>query len=129
MIKGNQFIECGYNQTPNNYVISISSENHEEVPGYFVHENIIIEDNVFKLFDTPILKAKSTKGLKFINNEMVSSDLFSDLKGGKPSFDLQQCTEVTLELNASDSKRFDTIKTNKMTKNDLTIMSSNPNRN
>lgn len=128
LIKGNQFIECGYNQVPDNYVINIWPENHVQVPGYYVHENIVIEDNIFKLFDTPILKAKSTKGLKFRNNEMVSSDMFSDLNGGKPSFDLQQCTDVLIELNKSNTMKFESIKTKNMNTKDLTVNKSKSNR-
>ena len=79
--KGNQFIECGYNLSPNSYVINIWPENHNEVPNYFVHENIVIENNLFKIFDTPILRAKSTKGLIFKNSlsEIKSSNTPSGL--------------------------------------------------
>ncbi|WP_418603510.1 right-handed parallel beta-helix repeat-containing protein [Hwangdonia sp.] len=120
-IKGNQFIECGYNQAPNNYIINIWPENHEEVPNYFVHENIVVKNNLFKVFDTPILKAKSTKGLVFKNNQIVSSDIFSHLKGNKPTFYFQQCKEVIIEFNKSNSQTFDSIKIKNMLNGDISI--------
>ncbi|MFD1163215.1 alpha-1,3-galactosidase-related protein [Hwangdonia seohaensis] len=120
-IKGNQFIECGYNQVPNNYIINIWPENHEEVPNYFVHENIVVENNLFKVFDTPILKAKSTKGLVFKNNQIVSSDIFSRLKGNKPSFYFQQCQDVFVELNKTNLGTFDSIETKNMLNSDISI--------
>jgi len=54
-----------------NAVISIYPEipDLEHQQKYF-HSNILIENNVFDTFDTPLLYAKSVDGLKFINNEI-----------------------------------------------------------
>lgn len=128
-IKGNQFIECGYNLSPNSYVINIWPENHTVIPNYFVHENIIIEDNVFKVFDTPILKVKSTKGLIFRNNRIVASEIFSNLKAGKPSFYFQQSTEVSLELNKTNNRKYDSIETKNMIGNSITVNKHKLNKN
>ena len=46
-IRGNTFEEGGYNQAPGNYVIAIAPENHQLVPGYRIHRNIRIENNIF----------------------------------------------------------------------------------
>lgn len=123
-IRGNQFIECGYNQSPDSYVINISPENHEEAPGYFVHENITIEDNTFKLFDTPILKAKSTKGMTFRNNKIEASDIFSHLKAGKPSFYFDQCTDVSIMLEDTETKNFESVTIKNMSHDDILVKTS-----
>ncbi|MBA6152807.1 right-handed parallel beta-helix repeat-containing protein [Gelidibacter maritimus] len=124
-IRGNQFIECGYNQSPDSYIINIWPENHETVPNYFVHENIVIEDNLFQSFDTPILKAKSTKGILFEYNKIVVSDIFEHLKAGRPSFYFDQCTEVCLILEKFDSNNFEAMTTTKnMSNNDIIVKDS-----
>ncbi|WOD43878.1 right-handed parallel beta-helix repeat-containing protein [Hwangdonia lutea] len=120
-IKGNQFIECGYNLSPNSYVINIWPENHKEIPNYFVHENIVVENNLFKIFDTPILRAKSAKGLIFKNNKIVSSNILRHLKGNKPSFYFQQCKDVFVELNKTNHGVFDFIEIKNMTNNNITV--------
>jgi len=120
-IKGNQFIECGYNQVPNNYVINIWPENHESVSNYYVHKNIVIENNVFKPFDTPILKANSIKGLVFKNNLIESTGTFPKLRGGAPSFYFQQCNQVELKLKDNDIELFDSVKTKAMKRKDIKI--------
>ncbi len=73
LIQNNTFEECGYNRPADSYTIAINPENHEKVTGHYVHQNIRIINNTFKIFDGLILKAKSTDGLLFENNAIEHS--------------------------------------------------------
>lgn len=108
-IRGNRFVDCGYNQTPNSYIINIWPENHKTVPGYYVHQNITIENNVFESFDTPILRVKSTDGLVFKNNKISYTNTFPDIKSGNSSFFIQECRNIKIELQKKDKNNFDSI--------------------
>ncbi len=97
-IRNNQFIECGYNSVPNNYIINIHPENHKLVPDYYVHKNIRIENNTFKVYDYPLLAARSTQGLTFANNKIEKSDF---MPSGSPraAFNFLACTGVIIKGN------------------------------
>jgi len=98
-IMNNTFEECGYNQAPGNYVIAIAPENHELVPGYMVHRNIIIEKNTFKVYDYPILTARSTENLVFTGNKIIQTDFMK--KGKKRSgFEFTACKKVLIKNNS-----------------------------
>ncbi len=120
-IRGNRFVDCAYNQVPNNYIINIWPENHKMIPDYYVHKNITIENNIFETFDTPILRAKSTSGLIFRNNKIVHTDTFTNEKGGKPSFNFVQCKNVEIDLHKSDKGKFDKIQTKNMETGDIKV--------
>lgn len=97
-IRNNVFEECGYNSSPGNYVIAISPENHQLAPGFMVHQNIRIENNIFKVYDYPILTARSTGNLIFRNNAIIQTDL---MRPGavRPAFMLTACENVIIEKN------------------------------
>lgn len=97
-IRKNQFIECGYNSAPNNYVININPENHQLIPNYYVHKNIRIENNIFKVYDYPLLAAKSTQGLTFLNNKIEKSD-FMPSGSLRAAFNFLACTAVIIKGN------------------------------
>ncbi|WP_290797513.1 right-handed parallel beta-helix repeat-containing protein [Flavihumibacter sp. UBA7668] len=99
LIQNNRFEECGYNSSPGNYVIAIAPENHELIPNRFVHQNIRIRNNYFKVYDSPILTARSVDGLEFSGNTIEQSDLLPKTEG-KPGFQLTGCKNV----NISDNK-------------------------
>jgi hypothetical protein len=97
-IKNNTFTECGYNSAPENFVIAISPENHELVPGYFVHQNIRIENNTFYIYDYPVLTARSIDNLSFTGNKVVWTNFMLD--GAKrPGFELSGCINVKIVEN------------------------------
>mgnify|MGYP003433472868 FL=1 len=97
-IRNNQFIECGYNSGSNNYVININPQTHRLIPGYYVHSHIRIENNIFKVYDYPLLSARSTNGLIFKGNTIIPSNLF---KPGvkRAAFNLTACKNVSIEKN------------------------------
>jgi len=117
-IRNNQFIECGYNSSPNNYVININPQNHQLVPKYYVHKNIRIENNTFKVYDDPILSARSTDGLIFVNNKIKKTS-FMDTGKSRPAFNLIACTNVEITGNDFYKDAQPSILLNHMTKTDL----------
>ena len=99
-IAGNVFEGCGYNLGAGNYVIAIAPENHELVKGYMVHRNIRIAHNEFRLYDYPILTARSTANLTFINNRITWMHNFLPPQGPlRAAFNLTACTKVKIAGN------------------------------
>jgi hypothetical protein len=97
-IRNNTFEECGYNQAPGNYIIAIAPENHELLPDFMVHRNISIENNIFKIYDFPVLTAKSADALIFKNNKIIRSG-FMESNNNRPNFNLNACRNVVLKEN------------------------------
>ncbi|MEO6287525.1 MAG: right-handed parallel beta-helix repeat-containing protein [Dyadobacter sp.] len=118
IIRNNQFIECGFNSAPNNYVIHINPQAHELVPGYYVHRNIRVENNVFKVYDEPILSALSTDGLTFTNNTIERTQFLPALKSAD-AIKLVACKKVTISNNRFENAAKPVVSINKMNKKDL----------
>ncbi|PTS98745.1 alpha-1,3-galactosidase A [Pedobacter sp. HMWF019] len=116
-IRNNQFIECGYNSAPDNYIININPQNHQLVPKYYVHKNIHIENNRFKVYDYPILSARSTNGLTFIHNKIEKSD-FMPAGQKRAEFNLTACTDVKIKGNQFETEK-PAIQLQKMDKSDI----------
>lgn len=74
----------------------------------YYHRNILIEDNVFKTFDVPLLFAISTENIKFINNRVIYND---DYKGwGQKPFQFRRCADVLIKGNKVEPPRTWTIR-------------------
>lgn len=97
-IHNNRFIECGHNSLPRNYVISINPHTEQVNKGYYVHKNIKIENNYFKVYSDPVLWAFSTRNLTFANNIIERSD-FMIAGGSQSAIRLKCCTEVKVLNN------------------------------
>lgn len=67
------------------------------------HRNIRISDNVFKVFDTPLLRARSVEGLYFGNNNIIRTRTYQPYTWQKNSFLLDGCRNVRIENNKLDS--------------------------
>lgn len=124
-IRNNSFEECGYNSSPGNYIINIAPENHELTPGKMVHRNIKIENNIFKVYDYPLLSARSTEGLLFKNNIIIQTDF---MKPGekRPAFHLTGCKGVRIEKNDFRTKEKPNINLVSMTSRDIKTDINNP---
>ncbi|HLO81911.1 MAG TPA: right-handed parallel beta-helix repeat-containing protein, partial [Chitinophagaceae bacterium] len=98
-IRNNIFEECGYNSAPGGYVISIAPENHKKFEGYYVHRNIRIENNVFKVSAPAILGARSVQGLIFRNNKVEQTG--NKISGAQvPCIRLDGCNNVSITQNS-----------------------------
>lgn len=114
-IRNNTFEECAYNSGT---IINIAPENHELVEGYYVHRNIRIEHNTFKIFDKPILSARSTDGLFFSNNTINQSDLLP-AESNENSFALTACNNAVIKNNKFNTTWKPKIAAFKMTKKQI----------
>jgi hypothetical protein len=117
-IRNNSFIECGYNSSPRNYVIAIAPENHELLTDFRVHRNIRIENNLFIIYDYPVLTARSVDNLSFTGNKMVWT-IFMENGVKRPGFDLTACKNVSINNNTFEVPEVPLIKVNGMSRNDL----------
>ena len=64
--------------------------------GYF-HSGIVIEDNLFDTFDSPLLYAKSVDGLTFRRNEIRRNNDYPPLRGNIPQVRLERVTNAAAE--------------------------------
>jgi len=95
-IRNNVFENCGYNSAPGNYVIAIAPETHGSEN--IVHRNIHIENNLFKIYDFPVLTARNTEGLIFKNNKIIRTE-FMKQGDNRPQFSLIACRKVEIKDN------------------------------
>lgn len=111
-IRKNIFEGVGYNQTPDGYVIAIAPENHRSLPGLFVHRNVHIHNNVFRLGSPALITAKSTAGLIISGNiiEKTADAAFDS----SPVLRLDGCNNVQVMGNVFKKIAPAEIKTNNM---------------
>jgi len=69
-------------------------------PGF--HRNIRIENNHFKLYDYPVLYAKSVDNLTFTGNTLTASRRYQPWHPRKFSVSLESCKEVIIKDNVID---------------------------
>lgn len=98
MIRNNVFEDCAYNNFPHNYPIMISPQNKKLIKGYQVHKNIRIINNVFRVYDYPLLSAASVNGLTFSENTIVQTHFMPPGKK-RPVFQLKGNTDVRISKN------------------------------
>ena len=95
-IRENEFVDCAYQGGPGNAVIAIHPSNKKADVSKPVHFNIKIENNTFKVFNYPLLYAKSTKGLEFANNLVIRTHVLTHQSGQKNMFYFNACSNVEI---------------------------------
>lgn len=75
---------------------SIKAETKES-PAY--HHNIVIRDNEFRIFDYPILRARSVDNLQFVDNKVVVTDKYQPYTVLKYNFLFEGCRNVKVAGN------------------------------
>lgn len=83
---------------------------------YYYHENISIENNTFDTFDTAILFAISTNGIKFINNKTTYNNENKELE--RKAFEFEHCKNILIKGNTSSKKEW-TIEDVQLEKTDV----------
>jgi hypothetical protein len=68
------------------------------------HKNISIQDNVFKVFDAPLVRARSVRGLQFVGNEVIKTNTYPAYTWQKSAFLLDGCREVIIKENKIDNQ-------------------------
>lgn len=99
MIRGNTFDQCGYVGTWGKDLFEVGTGMDKEArktSGY--HKNIVIEDNLFRVFEPPtLLHIYAVDGLKFCNNRLEKSTNYSPGEGTKEMFVVEGCKNLELE--------------------------------
>ena len=115
-IRNNVFENCGYNSAPGNYIIAIAPETHGSEN--IVHRNIRIENNIFKIYDFPVLTAHNTETLIFKNNKIIRTEF---MKPGdkRPQFSLNACRKAEIKNNQVEGFDDVSAKIENMSKRDL----------
>lgn len=68
------------------------------------HKNIHIYNNQFKVFDAPIVRAISVRGLYFNDNEIIKTETYEPYTWQQAAFWLDGCRDVRIESNKIDSE-------------------------
>lgn len=104
IIRNNLFEECGYNRgATDSYTIAINPEDHKTLKGHWVHRNIHISQNTFKVFDNLVMKARSTNSIIFENNIVEHSHWIPPLRNSKlkitytSPFKFENCTNIVVQ--------------------------------
>ena len=101
-IRNNKFINAltSYYQFTN-AVISIYPEipNLKAQENYFHGDKIVIEDNYFETFDSPILYAKSVNGITFRNNVIDTNTAYSPFHWNKAKFLFERVINYDIQDN------------------------------
>ncbi len=75
-----------------------------QLGGKCYHKDIFIERNLFKVFDAPILFARSVNGLHFKNNTIEQVKTFKPYHYNKHMFKLEACKNVAIKGNKLKGK-------------------------
>lgn len=86
------------------------------------HKGIYIYDNEFRVFDVPLLHARSVHNLTFEHNRIIQTYDYKPYTWQKSSFLLEGCRKVRIQKNIFDKNyQTRTIETLYMKKRDITI--------
>ncbi len=85
-----------------------------------VHRKILIENNTFHVYDTPLLIARSTENMSFIGNTVVQINFGKFAKSSRPAFNLTACRDVKIIQNHFDTSMDYIINLNNMKRKCLT---------
>ncbi len=83
------------------------------------HRNIRIYNNEFRVFDAPLLHARSVGGFSFVNNSVKHSTAYKPYAWQKSAFLLEGCRDVRIQNNHWGKHTNRTVETQKMRPTDL----------
>ncbi|WP_242083256.1 right-handed parallel beta-helix repeat-containing protein [Aestuariivivens sediminis] len=100
LIENNQFVNNLHGGNKQAILlIDPEQELHEsESKGYY-HKDIIIRNNDFYAFDSPVLKAHSVDGLVFEANRVIQTDTYEPIFPDEPNLKITHCKNVTIKDN------------------------------
>lgn len=103
IIRNNKFVDC---LTTNGFQFceaiisfnpSIPKAEAQKEPFYGKKNGIIIENNDFNTFDTPLLYAGSTKGIVWRDNNINPTDTYPKYHPNKRRFNFEYCDDITVD--------------------------------
>ncbi|GAA4282191.1 alpha-1,3-galactosidase [Gaetbulibacter aestuarii] len=98
VIEKNQFVNNlhGGNKQA---IILIDPELNEIVDQRYYHKDILIKNNEFYTFDSPVLSAESVDGLTFESNKVIQTDAYEPIFPDEPNLSIHHCNNVTIKDN------------------------------
>lgn len=99
LIKNNKFYNCCISKLDQAPILIDPIILKPELSKTHFEKNIVIDSNIFETFDQPILKAKSTNGLKFTNNTIIQTKTFKPLYPASPAISVVYSTNVVIKNN------------------------------
>ncbi len=124
-IRGNRFIQCGFTQGNNGYVISVQPETHNFPERKYIHSNIRIENNVFECAGNPVLFARSVNNLAFVNNQIVFNPIEKENEKQTAHYMLEHCNEVNIAGNLTEGFLNNFLELREMNKTQVKIHPEN----
>lgn len=124
-IRGNRFIQCGFTQGNNGYVISVQPETHNFPEGKYIHSKIRIEDNVFECSGNTVLFARSVDNLVFVNNQIGFNPIKKENETQAAHYVLEHCKEVNIAGNQSEGFLGNFLEIREMKKTQVKIYPKN----
>jgi hypothetical protein len=123
IIRNNTFEDCLTNMFQFcNAIISIDPVIHKNIPSQCYHRDIRIEHNHFKVFDAPLVFARSVDGLSITSNTFERTHTFQPWHPNKNAFVFEACQHVTLKDNKVIGQLLSpTIKLKEMDASNLTF--------
>ena len=109
VIRGNVFSNCytaagGYSKAAISFYPVVRNPGIQQK---CYHGNVLIEDNVFSGFDSPLLFALSVENLVWRNNRVEYNNLYSGCE--EPSFVIRKCKNIKIDgIDHSSDTRMDT---------------------
>lgn len=103
LIRRNTFEDCKYGIWAKAQIQISPGIKEEHQPGSSYHRNVRIEDNLFRAFDTRIVRARGVDGLVIRDNRILLSTNYPAQHVGAPPFDTEGCPAVVLENNTIES--------------------------
>ncbi len=128
IIRNNTFDNCLTNMFQFcRAIISIDPVIKELKTGQSYHRDIRIENNHFKIFDAPLVFARSVDGLSITGNTFERSHTFQPWHPNKRAFFFEGCQNVSLENNQTKGELLSTtIELKKMDSDQLKLGSHSP---
>ena len=88
-------------------VITITPQVARGVPGRYMHRNIRIVQNEFRVFDKPVLYAQFVENLSLVDNHFVRTEMFRPWNGHPAAIVLRHCANVEIRNNKVQGQLLD----------------------
>ena len=122
-IRGNKFIQCGYNQGGSGAVIAIQPETHNFKKGKYIHSNIQIVGNEFQCVFNSLIFARAVENIKIMGNKISYSPLTKHEQKPVLNFKFEHCKGVVLKENLTEGFDHKVIHLYQMSNSELKVQS------
>ena len=100
IIENNQFVNNLHGGNKQAIIlIDPEQELSEDKKAGFYHKDIIIRNNDFYTFDSPVLVAESVDGLIFQSNRVIQTDAYEPIFPNEPNLKINHCKNVNIKDN------------------------------